>query len=240
MKLDILCIAAHPDDVELSCGGTVARHADMGYKVGIVDLTEGQLGTRGTPKQRLEEAANAAGVFGLEVRDNLHMMDFFFYNDKEHQTPIVRAVRQYQPDIVIANALEDRHPDHGKAAKLISDSCFLAGLRAFETELAGEKQEAWRPRRVYHMIQDHSLNPDVVVDISDYFDKKIEAIKAFKSQFHTGGESADGPQTPISTPDFIHFLEARARHFGRKIGVQYGEGFQTPRSVGTSDLVKLL
>lgn len=238
MKLDLLAIVAHPDDAELGAGGTLRAHVENGYKVGICDLTEGQLGTRGTPELRQKEAARSAEILGLSVRENLHLMDFFFYNVQEHQEPIVQVIRKYKPEIVLANTLEDRHPDHGKAAKLVSDACFLAGLRAFKTSLDGEEQEAWRPKNVYHMIQDHYHKPDIVVDITAQYQKKMDAIKAFSSQFYDPSDKSS-PETPISTPDFMYFLDARAREMGRIIKAQYGEGFQVVKAVGVTDLFPL-
>lgn len=240
MKLDILAIAAHPDDVELSAAGTILRSVSQGKKVGVLDLTKGELGTRGTPESRAREAVKASEILGLSVRENAGLPDGFLNNVKDQQLVIIPFIRKYKPDIVLANALEDRHPDHGTGAALTAKSCFLSGLRAIPTkDDSGTAQEAWRPRAVYHVIQDRYMKPDFVVDISDYWLKKEEAIKAFSSQFFTG-EVDNEPQTPISTPEFMKFLEARAREFGRLIGVEYGEGFVADRTIGVTDLSTLL
>ncbi len=238
MKLDILAIAAHPDDVELCCAGTLLRQVGLGQKAGVVDLTRGELGTRGTPELRLQEAEAASKVLGLEVRDNLSLPDGFFQNDRAHQLPIIIKIRQYRPDVVLTNAIHDRHPDHGRASELVSQACFYAGLKKIETELDGQPQEAWRPRAVYHFIQDRHVHPDLIVDITDQFEQKMEAIRCFASQFYDPGSQE--PETPLSTPEFLEFLEARAREFGRPIGVAYGEGFTTERPLGVDRLNGLL
>jgi len=238
MKLDILAIGVHPDDVELSCIGTLMKHIELGYKTGILDLTQGQLGTRGTPELRLQEAQRSAEISGIHIRENLGMEDGFFMNDFAHQKPIIEMIRKYRPEIVFANAVSDRHPDHGKAAKLISDACFYSGLRKIETQLNGKPQEAWRPKAIYHYIQDYYLHPDLVVDITPYFEKKKEAIMAFSSQFYNP-ENKNEPETPISSKDFFDFVEARARNYGRIINATYGEGFTVKRAVGVDDLMKL-
>ena len=235
MKLDILAIAAHPDDVELGCSGTILMEIKNGKKVGIVDLTQGELGTRGTIETRQKEAANAAQVLGVMVRENLKMDDGFFQNDREHQMKLIRAIRKYQPEIILGNALEDRHPDHGRAAKLISDSAFLAGLIKIETKGEdGKPQAAWRPKYVFHFIQDRYLNPSFVIDITDVFEAKMESISCFNSQFYNNGADSDDdePQSYISTPEFLESIVARARMMGKKIGVKYGEGFITEKSIG--------
>lgn len=237
-KLDVLAIGAHPDDVELGAGGTVARLVAEGKRVGIVDLTRGQLGSRGTVADRDREATEAARVLGLAVRVNLGMEDGHFTNDRGHRIPIVQMIRLYKPDILLANALSDRHPDHGKGAELVNEAAFQAGLRALKTEYKGQEQTHWRPRVIYHYVQDRYRHPDVIVDVSPYFAKKMEAVRAFASQFHN--PNSDEPDTPISTPEFIHFLEARAREMGRIIGVEYGEGFNTARAPGVTDLTALL
>ncbi|WP_027000503.1 bacillithiol biosynthesis deacetylase BshB1 [Eisenibacter elegans] len=239
MKLDILVFAAHPDDAELSCSGTIALHVALGKKVGIIDLTEGELGTRGSVAQRYEEAAAAAKVLQLSARENLQLADGFFTNDEASQRKLIEVIRRYQPDIVFANALIDRHIDHGKGAKLAHDACFLAGLRKVETldKHTGQAQASWRPRAVWHYIQDQWRNPDVVVDISAHWATKEAAIRAFKSQFYD--PQSDEPTTPISTPDFMQFLESRARDFGRLVGVTYGEGFEKATPVGVSQLTDL-
>jgi len=235
MKLDILAIAAHPDDVELGCSGTILMEIRNGKKVGIIDLTQGELGTRGTIETRQKEASNAAQVLGVTVRENLKMDDGFFQNDREHQMKLIRVIRKYQPEIILGNALEDRHPDHGRAAKLISESAFLAGLIKIETKGDdGKPQAAWRPKYVFHFIQDRYLNPSFVIDITDVFEAKMESISCFNSQFYTNGADSDDdePQSYISTPEFLESIVARARMMGKKIGVKYGEGFITEKSIG--------
>ncbi|MCZ4407417.1 bacillithiol biosynthesis deacetylase BshB1 [Cryomorphaceae bacterium 1068] len=240
MKLDILAIAAHPDDVELSASGTIIRSIKQGKKVGILDLTKGELGTRGTAELRAKEAEAASEVMGISIRENVGLPDGFLNNVKEQQLAIIPFIRKYRPDIVLANALADRHPDHGMGAALAAKSCFLSGLKAIPTlDENGNTQEAWRPRAVYHYIQDRYMHPDFVVDISAEWEKKVESIRAFSSQFYVGKEDNE-PVTPISTPDFMKFLESRARDFGRSIGVQFGEGFVADRTIGISDLSDLL
>jgi bacillithiol biosynthesis deacetylase BshB1 len=225
MKLDILVMAAHPDDAELSCAGTILKHIAAGKKVGIVDFTRGELGTRGTPEIRLQESADATKILGLHVRENLGIRDGFFRNDEETQLKLIEVIRKYQPDIVLANALEDRHPDHGKGAQLAIDACFLSGLRQIKT---GDLP-AWRPAQVYHYIQDRYLEPDFVVDISTQWDQKQAAIRAFKSQFFDPNSAE--PASYISSPDFLNFIQARAMEMGHKIGVKYGEGFQSQKTL---------
>lgn len=237
MKIDLLAFAAHPDDVELTASGTLMRHKALGYSIGIVDLTAGQLGTRGTAESRAEEASAAAEILGLDVRENLGMEDGFFVNDKAHQLKVIEAIRAYQPEVVFCNAIRDRHIDHGKGSALVSDSCFLSGLVKIETFRNGKKQEPWRPKAVYHYIQDRYIEPDFVVDITDYFERKVAAIRAFKTQFYTG--SGDLPETPISSKDFLDFLEGRARDFGRSIGVTFAEGFTVERTPGVGNVFDL-
>ncbi|QOR75953.1 MAG: bacillithiol biosynthesis deacetylase BshB1 [Thermoflavifilum sp.] len=233
-KLDILAIAAHPDDVELSCAGTLMVHVQMGHRVGIVDLTAGELGTRGTPEIRAAEARKATEIMGIEVRENAGLPDGFFQNEREHQLRLIPFIRYFQPDIVLTNAERDRHPDHGRAAQLVEDSCFLSGLRKIETHWKGRPQQAWRPKHVWHFIQDEDLEPDFIVDISAVMDKKIEAIKAFHSQFLA---SPDDPlQTYISTPAFFEHIVQRAQMWGYRIGVQYGEGFTSRKPLGVGHL----
>jgi len=238
LKLDILAIVAHPDDLELAGSGTVVKAIRAGKKVGILDLTRGEMSTRGTAEIRAAEAARATEIMGLHVRENAELPDGFIADTREQQLAIIPFIRKYRPDIVIANALEDRHPDHGAAAALTARACFLSGLSALKTESSDGSNSAWRPRAVYHMIQDRYLKPDFVVDISDTWGTKLEAIRAFSSQFFTG-EKDDQPQTPISTPDFMKFLEARAREMGRLIFVEYGEGFNVQRPVGVNDITAL-
>lgn len=237
-KLDILAIGVHPDDLELSCAGTLVKHVRMGQQVGILDLTQGELGTRGTPELRLQEAQDAASIMGIAVRENLGMADGFFTNDKAHQLKLVEYIRKYQPNIVIANALEDRHPDHGRAGKLIADACFLAGLRKVQTTHDGKEQAAWRPKRVYHMIQDRFLEPDFIVDVSDTFDVKMESIKAYQSQFHN--PDSDEPITYIAAGGFLKKIESRSVLLGARIGVAHGEGFLCENIPGISNLDALL
>jgi bacillithiol biosynthesis deacetylase BshB1 len=225
MKLDILVMAAHPDDAELSCAGTILKHIAAGKKVGIVDFTRGELGTRGTPEIRLQESADATKILGLHARENLGIRDGFFRNDEETQLKLIEVIRKYQPDIVLANALEDRHPDHGKGAQLAIDACFLSGLRQIKT---GDLP-AWRPAQVYHYIQDRYLEPDFVVDISSQWDQKEAAIRTFKSQFFDPNSAE--PASYISSPDFLNFIQARAMEMGHKIGVKYGEGFQSQKTL---------
>ncbi|MGR3809224.1 bacillithiol biosynthesis deacetylase BshB1 [Jiulongibacter sp. NS-SX5] len=236
MKLDILVLAVHPDDAELGCGGTIAKHIAMGYKVGIVDFTRGELGTRGSAEIRDEEAAASAKVLGLSSRENLRFRDGFFRNDEEHQMELIKMIRKYKPETVFANAIEDRHPDHGRASALATDACFYSGLRMIATELDGEQQEAWRPQQVYHYIQDRYIEPDFVVDISDYWDKKDAAIRAFKSQFYDPNSAE--PESYIAKPDFLDFVEARSREMGHKIGATFGEGFTSEKKIEKVDLVK--
>jgi bacillithiol biosynthesis deacetylase BshB1 len=240
MKLDILAIAAHPDDVELSSSGTIIKSILQGKKVGILDLSKGELGTRGTPEIRAMEAARASEIMGLTVRENIGLPDGFLNNVKEQQLAIIPFVRKYRPDIVLANALTDRHPDHGIGAALAAKACFLSGLKAISTvDENGNAQEAWRPRALYHYIQDRFMHPDFVVDISDQWEQKVKSIEAFSSQFFVGKEESE-PATPISTPEFMMFLESRAREYGRSIGVQFGEGFVAERTIGVSYLSDLL
>ncbi|MEM9919153.1 MAG: bacillithiol biosynthesis deacetylase BshB1 [Bacteroidota bacterium] len=238
MKLDILAITAHPDDVELSCCGTLLHQIDLGHTVGLVDLTRGELGTRGTPALREKEANEAARKMGAKIRINLGMPDGFFTHNKENLLKIARVIRQYQPDIVLANALSDRHPDHGKGAKLIADAAFIAGLSKVKTrDNDGLLHERWRPRAIYHMIQDYTLKPDFVVDISPYIDKKMELILTFRSQFYDPDSSE--LDSPISGKDFLDFIRARARTFGRPAGFEFAEGFNVQRTIGVKDLFDL-
>ncbi|MDX1685597.1 MAG: bacillithiol biosynthesis deacetylase BshB1 [Saprospiraceae bacterium] len=236
-KVDILAIGAHPDDVELSCSGTLLRHIDLGYKVGLVDLSQGELGTRGNATLRLEEAEASRKLMGAVVRENLGLPDGFFEQDKKSLIKLIYAIRKYRPDIVLANALEDRHPDHGRGADFISRACFLSGLIKIETTNDGVDQSHWRPRAIYHYIQDHHRTPDVVVDISDYLEKKMACIKCFSSQFYD--PDSEEPESPISGKGFMDYIESKARIFGRYIDVDYAEGFEVSRPIGASDLIKL-
>lgn len=227
MKVDILAIGAHPDDVELGCGGTLAKLISEGKTVAVVDLTQGELGTRGTNITRAEEAAEASQILGISARENLKMKDGFILNTEEYQMQIVKMIRKYQPEIVLANAIEDRHPDHAKASKLVSDACFLSGLIKIETQLDGENQKQWRPKQVFHYIQWKNITPDFVVDISDFMEKKIEACLAYKTQFYD--PNSKEPMTPIATKDFLESLTYRAQDLGRLSGVAYAEGFTSEK-----------
>lgn len=238
-KLDILVITVHPDDAELGCGGTISKQVAMGRKVGLVDLTRGELGTRGTPEIRQVEADAAAGVLGVSVRENLGMRDGFFQNDESHQLKVMYALRKYQPTIVITNALRDRHPDHGRAGELVNDAVFLSGLRKIETYENGISQTPHRPQLVLQLIQDDYIKPDIVVDISAYWERKIQAIKAYRSQFFNESYEAAEPETYISKPDFLDYIEARSREYGKYIGVRHAEGFTCRRLLGVDDLFAL-
>ncbi|HKP32690.1 MAG TPA: bacillithiol biosynthesis deacetylase BshB1 [Chitinophagaceae bacterium] len=237
MKLDILAIGAHPDDVELGCSGTILMEIRNGKKVGILDLTQGELGTRGTIETRYEEAKTAAGLMGVEVRENLKIKDGFFQNDEQHQVLLIRSIRKFRPEIVLANAPEDRHPDHGRAAKLIADSCFLSGLRKVETkDEDGNAQQEWRPKHVFHFIQDRYIEPNFVIDITDVFEQRMKAVASYTTQFYNGNADDDGePQSYISTPDFLESIISRARMMGKKIGVKFGEGYITEKTIGFRD-----
>ncbi len=238
MKLDILAIGAHPDDVELSCSGTLLKHIDLGYKIGLCDLTKGELGSRGNETIRKEEATKAYKLMGALVRENLQMEDGFFRHSNENILKLVTVIRKYQPEIVLANALSDRHPDHGRAAKLIGDSCFYAGLPKVQTKINGEDQNPWRPKSVYHYVQDRNVEYDFIVDISPYFARKMELILTFESQFDA--DDKQGPVTPISTGQFMKYMEAKNRMYGRDIQVEYGEAFKAARDIGVKDLFDLL
>ena len=238
MKLDILAFGAHPDDVELGCSGTIAKEVSIGKKVGIIDLTRGELGTRGSVEIRDQEAALAAEILGISVRENLNMRDGFFVNDEAHQLEIIKRIRKYKPEIVICNAIEDRHIDHGKGSKLVSDACFLSGLRKIETEHEGVQQEVWRPKVVYHYIQWKNIEPDFVVDISEFMDIKTKSILAYASQFYS--ENSNEPITPIATKNFLQSIHYRTQDFGRLIGVDYAEGFTTERYVAVKSLGDLI
>ena len=237
MKLDILVFAVHPDDAELGCSGTILKHIADGKKVGIVDFTRGELGTRGSAEIRDEEAAASAKILGLHARENLCMKDGFFQNNEEHQLQLIKMVRKYQPEIILTNALHDRHPDHGRAGDLANNAIFLSGLRRIETQLDGIAQTEWRPRLVLQYIQDRYIEPDIIVDISEHMDTKIESIKAFKTQFDS--PNTDEPQTYISTPAFLESVIGRAREFGKDIGAKYGEGFTSRKLLGINNLFDL-
>ena len=231
MKLDILAFGAHPDDIELSCAGTLIMEKRNGKKIGIIDITRGELGTRGNAELRIRESNDAGLIMGINIRENLSLSDGFFSNDETHQKILISAIRKYQPEILLCNAPEDRHPDHGRAANLIADACFLSGLKKIETNLKGSQQNVWRPKYVLNYIQDRFLNPDFVYDITLTMDKKIEAIKAYKSQFYDP-ESKQEDETYISTPDFLDSIIYRAKMLGKMIGVKYAEGFISKKMIG--------
>lgn len=228
-KVDILAIGAHPDDVELGCGGTLAKLISEGKTVAIVDLTQGELGTRGTNITRAQEAEEAKQILGISARENLKMKDGFILNIEENQLEVVKMIRKYQPEIVFSNAIDDRHPDHAKASKLVSDACFLAGLVKVETELDGESQKAWRPKHIFNYIQWKNITPSFVVDITEFMDKKIESCLAYKTQFYD--PNSNEPMTPIATKDFLESLTYRAQDLGRLSGVDYAEGFTTEKLI---------
>ncbi len=240
MKLDILFIVAHPDDVELGAAGTILKHKKAGKKVGIIDLTQGELGTRGTAETRKVEAKEAADILGLDVRENLAVRDGFFKNDEEHQLKVIAAIRKYQPEIVITNAYEDRHPDHARACQLVNDSCFLSGLAKIVTSQDGLIQKAYRPRLLLHLIQDTYIKPDIVIDISEFMDQKLAAIRAYKTQFYVPGVELDDAPTYISNPAFMDLIIGRTREFGRSIQVDHAEGFLSKKILGVDSLFDLL
>jgi bacillithiol biosynthesis deacetylase BshB1 len=238
MKIDILAIGVHPDDVELSCAGTILKHIALGKTVGILDLTKGELGTRGNAKLRTEEAMAAAKILGVTFRKQLNLKDGFFENNESNLIPIIEVIRESQPEIVLANAISDRHPDHGRAAKLIADACFYSGLLKIETFQQNKNQETWRPKVLYHYTQDNYLTPDFVVDVTEYLDKKLKAIKAFSSQFYN--PSSNEPLTPISDEHFFEFIKSKMNVYGRSIGVKYAEAFTKSRTIGVSNLFDLI
>jgi bacillithiol biosynthesis deacetylase BshB1 len=241
MKLDILAIGVHPDDVELGCSGTIINEIKNGKKVGIIDMTQGELGTRGTIETRYSEAANAAMIMGVQVRENLKMRDGFFENDEAGKLKLISAIRKYQPDIIIGNVLHDRHPDHGRAGKMIAECSFLSGLAKIETkDDAGNAQARWRPSYVLHYIQDWYHEPDLLIDISEVFEQRMLAIQAYSTQFHSTDINNNEPQTYIYTPDFLDSVIARARMFGKRIGVKYAEGFITEKKIGIRSLDALI
>ena len=238
MKLHLLAIVAHPDDAELGCGGTLIKHARKGQKVGILDLTKGEMGTRGTPEGRLQEAADAAKIMGLSVRENAHFRDGFFKHDEDHILELVRYLRRWQPEIVLTNAPTDRHPDHGRGQRLVTDACFLAGLRKIATEDAGKAQQPWRPKRVFQIIQDQLLEPTFIVNIEDVTAQKMEAIQAYKSQFHD--PSSKEPMTYIASQNFLELIARRDALMGKRIGTPAGEGFLSVNIPGMADLDSFL
>lgn len=233
MKLNLLAFGVHPDDIELSCAGTLLVEKNNGKKVGIADLTQGELGTRGTAQTRKEEAENSAAILVVDVRENLEMADGFFKNDEESQRKIITVLRKYKPEIILCNAPDDRHPDHGRSSQLVIDAAFLSGLIKIETtDENDKKQDEWRPKYVFNYIQDLYFKPDFVIDVSDVFDKKIESIEAFSTQFFNSGASGKEPQTYISSPEFLESVINRAKMFGRMIGVKYAEGFLSKKMIG--------
>ncbi len=239
MKLNLLAVGVHPDDVELGCGGTILSHLQMGHKVGIIDLTQGELGSRGSGPLRLQEAEEAGEILGVQARENLGLADGFFENNKESQLKVIQAIRKYQPDIILCNAPSDRHPDHGRAAKLVADAAFLSGLLRIETfDENGNTQAHWRPQVVYHYIQAIFIKPDLVVDISEFMDKKMDSVLAYRSQFYN--PSSSEPDTFISSPEFLEMVKARSIEFGTIIGARYGEGFIANRYVGVKNLFDLM
>lgn len=237
MKLDILVFAVHPDDAELGCSGTILKHIAAGYKVGIVDLTRGELGTRGTAETRDSESVESTKILGLHARENLEMRDGFFKNDEEHQLRIIQMIRKYRPEIVLSNALHDRHPDHGRASDLVYDALFLAGLPKIRTNMDGAEQQAFRPRLLLNYIQDRYIQPDIIVDVTEFWDKKLKCIRAFKTQFYSS--ESDEPETYISSPDFLKAIEARSRELGKSIGAIHGEGFTSKKLLGIDNLLDL-
>ncbi len=238
MKLDILVFAAHPDDAELACSGTILKYTSEGKKVGVVDLTQGELGTRGSAELRAEEATASAEILGLAIRENLGLRDGFFLNDEVNRLKVIESIRKYQPEIVLANAYSDRHPDHGRASELINDAVFLSGLTKIETQLDGRGQKPWRPRLLLHYIQDRYIQPDILIDITPYWEQKLASIRAFRSQFFD--PKSIEPDTYISSPDFLNALEARCREFGKSIQVTYAEGFTSKKLLGVKSLFDLL
>ncbi|MBP6531854.1 MAG: bacillithiol biosynthesis deacetylase BshB1 [Bacteroidia bacterium] len=238
MKLDILAFGAHPDDVELSASGTLINHTKMGYKCGIVDITNGELGTRGTAETRKSEAEASSKILGLVARENLNLADGFFANDAEHRLEVVKMIRKYKPAIVLCNAVNDRHPDHGRGSSLVSDAIFLSGLLKVVTQIDGVDQLPWRPKAVYHYIQDRFIKPDFVVDISDVWEQRMESVQAFKTQFYQADSKE--PSTAISSKEFLDFLKGRAMEFGRPAGFQFAEGFTVERYPGIKDLTVLI
>lgn len=237
-RVDILCVTAHPDDVEISMAGTVMSHAEQGRSVGIVDMTAGELGTRGTPEIRREEAETARKVLGATFRYQLGLRDGFFRKDEESLLTVVQAIRRHRPQVVLTNAVHDRHPDHGRAADLVAEACFLSGLRRINTQDGGADQEAWRPQMVLHAIQDRYIEPDLVVDITPYWERKLEALRCFRSQFHDPASTE--PNSPIAREDFLPFLEGRAREMGRLLMCTFGEGFTSSRPIGVRELTTLV
>jgi bacillithiol biosynthesis deacetylase BshB1 len=237
MKLDILAFGAHPDDVEISCGATLLKYAKEGKSIGIIDLTEGELGTRGSAEKRYEEAKKAASFLGLKTRENLKMGDGFIAHSEENKLKIIECIRKYQPELILANSVHDRHPDHAKGAKLVAEASFLSGLRKIETKMDGIPQEAFRPKMLLHYVQDYYLTPDVILDVSETGKEKIKLIKCYDSQFFD--PSSKEPKTPISGEEFFDYLEGRMLSLGRELGVKYGEAYTIDRTLGVKDLFSL-
>ncbi|MDR0228527.1 MAG: bacillithiol biosynthesis deacetylase BshB1 [Flavobacteriaceae bacterium] len=238
MKVDILAFGAHPDDIELGCGATIAKEVSLGKKVAVVDLTQGELGTRGSAEIRMREAATAAKILGLSARENLGFRDGFFVNDETHQLEIIKIIRKYKPEIVLCNAIDDRHIDHGKGSKLVSDACFLSGLRRIETSIEGIVQEAWRPKVVYHYIQWKNIEPDFVVDVTGFIEKKVDAVMAYGTQFFDNNSKE--PSTPITSKNFLDSITYRAQDLGRLINKDFAEGFTTERYLAVNSLEDLM
>jgi len=238
MKLDILAFGAHPDDIELGCGGTIAKEVSLGKKVGIIDLTRGELGTRGSAEIRAAEAAAAAKILGISVRENLAFRDGFFVNDEAHQLEVIKMLRKYKPEIVLCNAIDDRHIDHGKGSKLVSDACFLSGLRRIVTNIDEVEQEPWRPKLVYHYIQWKNIEPDFVVDVTGFMDKKIDAVMAYSSQFYD--PNSKEPVSPIASKNFLDSITYRAQDLGRLVFTDYAEGFTVERYLAVNSLSDLV
>jgi len=239
MKLDILAIGSHPDDVELGCSGTLINEVKRGKKVGIIDLTQGELGTRGSIQTRYQEAVDAAKIMGITARENLKMRDGFFKNDEEHQMQLIKVLRKYQPEIVIGNILEDRHPDHGRGGWLLYDACFFSGLRQVKTkDENGKQQDKWRPKMLLHYIQDRFYEPDIIIDVTEVWEQRMQAIQAYKTQFYDPNSSE--PQSYLSNPDFLEAIISRARLLGKRIGVKYGEGFVSKKNIGLTSLDALV
>ncbi|TVR77752.1 MAG: bacillithiol biosynthesis deacetylase BshB1 [Chitinophagaceae bacterium] len=239
-KVDILAFGAHPDDVELSCGGSIALHVKAGKKVAIVDFTSGELGTRGTPELRIKEAEKAGKILGISERENLNFQDGFFEHNKSNLIEIVKRIRHYKPDLVLACAEEDRHPDHARASNMIKKACFLAGLEKIKTTYLDIQQEAWRPSKILFYIQSQYLKPQVLIDITDFWEAKINSVLAYESQFHNPNYKQDEPETFISSPAFLSFLESRAIHFGQMLGVKYAEGFTSNTEIGIKNFYDLI
>lgn len=238
MKIDILAVGIHPDDIELSCSGSIAKHIAMGKTVGILDLTRGELGTRGNAVLRTKEANDSAKILGVSFRTQLNFKDGFFENNEAHQKEIIQQIRKHQPEIVLCNAVSDRHPDHGRSAKLVADACFYSGLIKIETQLENVIQKAWRPKAVYHYIQDQYIHPDFVIDITEFYDVKHKSIMAFSSQFFN--TNSNEPETPISSKEFLESLNSKMSLWGRAIGVKYAEGYTVCRYPGVNNLFDLI